>query len=42
MTDSAGPVPLPVVPVLEVGGSHVTAAAVDLDRATLVDHLAAR
>ncbi|MBL1113993.1 ROK family protein [Streptomyces sp. 110] len=26
-----------VVPVLEVGGSHVTAAAVDLDRARIVD-----
>lgn len=29
--------PLPVVPVLEVGGSHVTAAAVDLDRARIAD-----
>ncbi|WP_210584173.1 ROK family protein [Streptomyces sp. GESEQ-35] len=37
LADSAGPVPLPVVPVLEVGGSHVTAAAVDLDRATIAD-----
>ena len=37
MTDSRGPVPLPVVPVLEVGGSHVTAAAVDLERARIAD-----
>lgn len=37
MTDSGGPVPLPVVPVLEVGGSHVTAAAVDLDRARIAE-----
>jgi len=37
MADSGGPVPLPVVPVLEVGGSHVTAAAVDLDRARIAD-----
>lgn len=30
-------VPPPLVPVLEVGGSHVTAAAVDLDRARIAD-----
>ncbi|MGA6158375.1 ROK family protein [Stenotrophomonas sp. NPDC087984] len=30
-------VPPPLVPVLEVGGSHVTGAAVDLDRARIAD-----
>ncbi|MBI0380690.1 hypothetical protein JBE27_31605, partial [Streptomyces albiflaviniger] len=41
MTDTGGSVPHrradapSVVPVLEVGGSHVTAAAVDLDRARI-------